>query len=564
MNCQTAYEHMSAALDGELSADEADALRAHLQGCETCRGQRRRLTATDRTLRGRELRDVRVPPRLRARIEEIAGAPIPTGPPARWPRTVGLLVAGAALGALGVLWLRAPEEADFSTEAPATESRTQAGPRLSSRARAPGAEGTTSAEEPLASAQVAGDGVTGAGKSTPGAAPTTGARAAASAGTASAPSAGAKRGAQSNGAAPSADDSSELLGVLFAASSAAAKAATGPGAGSLRGVVELEGSPPAPGIPPSDLAESVREVSPRRSPILAERFCGGEVSLFRVRDGDKLRRLADVHVSVLAPAPILAGNRLPQLPVPVGNCAVLPRVIGAYVDQPIHSHATDNKLHPLEAILPEPHSGIDVPALTQRLSFKKGLGLPRPGTYALRCAQHDGERAHVVVSDSPFFAVTGEDGAFTIAGVPPGRHRLRVWHEGLEDHHDEVDIRPGEMTTLRVRLSLPAPPQVAAAPAPAVAPPTAPERPAEEVQVRALEVVPPCRHATSGESPIARACASGGLPAAHAAMRTLVRDIRRQRGRLDCHSCHLDRTTFDLRPDARVRLQQVLGLLGRR
>jgi hypothetical protein len=187
-----------------------------------------------------------------------------------------------------------------------------------------------------------------------------------------------------------------------------------------------------------------------------------------------------------------------------------------------------------------------------------GPGHPQPGTYDLRCALHDGERAHVVVNEAPFFAVTGEDGAFTISGLPPGRHRVRSWHEGLEDHLDDVEIRPGEVTTLRVRISLPPPPQVAAA---AVA---TPGKPTEDVQARALEVVPPCRHATSGKSLIARACASGGLPAARDTMRELIREIRGRRGRLDCHACHLDRTSFDLRADARVRLQQVLGRLGRR
>lgn len=553
MNCQTAYEHMSAALDGELSADEADALRAHLQGCDACRSQRRRLTATDRTLRDRRLRDVRVPPRLRARIEEIAGSPIPAGPPARWPRAVGLLVAGAAIGALGVIWLRAPEESE-STSAARSEKAEGAQPRPNVAAlRAERPTGTDD-EETLAGSQAASTGAPKAGREMAGT--TSAARAAGDAGTTTGKQGVAKR----TGASPPAEGQATIMDTLLAATGAAARAAAGPGAGSLRGVVELDGVPPSPGIPPTEMAESLRGVSPATLQLLEDRHCDGEVSLFRVRDRDKDRRLADVHVSVLAPAPVVRGNHLPSVPVPVGNCAFEPRVLAVYVDQPLHGQTTDTKWHKLEAVLTTPGSALEVPALRRQIAEKAGFGLLQPGTYDLRCGMHDGERAHVVVSETPFFAVTGEDGAFTITGLPPGRHRVRAWHEGLEDHLEEVEIRPDQATTLRVRLPLPAPPQVAAAPAPV----TAPDKPAEEVQTRALEVVPPCRHATSGESPIARACTSGGLPAARNAMRDLVRDVRRQRGRLDCHSCHLDRTSYDLRPDARVRLQQVLGLLGRR
>jgi hypothetical protein len=37
---------------------------------------------------------------------------------------------------------------------------------------------------------------------------------------------------------------------------------------------------------------------------------------------------------------------------------------------------------------------------------------------------------YLVAFDHPYFAVTDEDGAFSIANVPAGTYRLTVWHEG--------------------------------------------------------------------------------------------------------------------------------------
>jgi plastocyanin len=47
----------------------------------------------------------------------------------------------------------------------------------------------------------------------------------------------------------------------------------------------------------------------------------------------------------------------------------------------------------------------------------------------LRCVLHPWMLAYVHVMEHPFYAVTGEDGAFTIRGLPPGDYELSVKHE---------------------------------------------------------------------------------------------------------------------------------------
>jgi plastocyanin len=52
----------------------------------------------------------------------------------------------------------------------------------------------------------------------------------------------------------------------------------------------------------------------------------------------------------------------------------------------------------------------------------------KPGQVDIGCNIHDWMEAHVLVVETPYFARTDADGRATVAGVPAGRYRLRVWH----------------------------------------------------------------------------------------------------------------------------------------
>jgi plastocyanin len=59
----------------------------------------------------------------------------------------------------------------------------------------------------------------------------------------------------------------------------------------------------------------------------------------------------------------------------------------------------------------------------------RGAAFRRPGVYAVFCNIHPRMSAYVVSVPAPYYAQPGPDGRWTIADVPPGRYRLRVWHE---------------------------------------------------------------------------------------------------------------------------------------
>ena len=69
----------------------------------------------------------------------------------------------------------------------------------------------------------------------------------------------------------------------------------------------------------------------------------------------------------------------------------------------------------------------------------------QPGVIHLLCEVHPAMSAFIVVVENPYFAVSGHDGTFQIAGVPSGQHRLHCWHQGFRSFSQNVDV-PGHGT----------------------------------------------------------------------------------------------------------------------
>jgi uncharacterized protein (DUF2141 family) len=53
-------------------------------------------------------------------------------------------------------------------------------------------------------------------------------------------------------------------------------------------------------------------------------------------------------------------------------------------------------------------------------------------------------RSYIGVVNHPFFAVTGEDGTFTIKGLPPGKYTVEAWHEKYGTKDVEITVNAKE------------------------------------------------------------------------------------------------------------------------
>ena len=66
------------------------------------------------------------------------------------------------------------------------------------------------------------------------------------------------------------------------------------------------------------------------------------------------------------------------------------------------------------------------------------------------CNPHPEERAHVLVFDHPYAAVTDGDGTFSIPDLPPGRHQVMSWRAGSVKEWGVVEIKDGAVTEIAI------------------------------------------------------------------------------------------------------------------
>jgi len=110
------------------------------------------------------------------------------------------------------------------------------------------------------------------------------------------------------------------------------------------------------------------------------------------------------------------------------GCHYKPHVMGVVVKQDIsitNSDPTTHNIHFTPKNNPDWNQSQPNGAapLMHKLSVAEVL-------VPVKCNQHPWMKAYVGVLKHPFFAVSSEDGTFTIKGVPPGKYTVGAWHEG--------------------------------------------------------------------------------------------------------------------------------------
>jgi hypothetical protein len=79
---------------------------------------------------------------------------------------------------------------------------------------------------------------------------------------------------------------------------------------------------------------------------------------------------------------------------------------------------------------------------------------------------------------------------------------------------------------------------------------------------RPLAAGQPCAIAIKGDSPVAQACAEGGLVSAKRSMRDLTKRAKAGGLRFECDDCHRNDVDYDLTPQARDNFRHLLAAAG--
>jgi len=70
------------------------------------------------------------------------------------------------------------------------------------------------------------------------------------------------------------------------------------------------------------------------------------------------------------------------------------------------------------------------------------------GLVRIACDVHDWMEAWVLVIDNPYFAITDEQGQFSISAVPPGRYQITMWQEMLGTATKTVEVTAGAAASI--------------------------------------------------------------------------------------------------------------------
>jgi plastocyanin len=69
-----------------------------------------------------------------------------------------------------------------------------------------------------------------------------------------------------------------------------------------------------------------------------------------------------------------------------------------------------------------------------------------------KCDVHPWMTAWVLVTDSPYYAVSADDGSFSIDEIPPGKYTLEVWHERLGTQTKEITVAEGQPVSVNLEF----------------------------------------------------------------------------------------------------------------
>jgi len=219
---------------------------------------------------------------------------------------------------------------------------------------------------------------------------------------------------------------------------AAAVAAVDPAtAGSVTGKVVFEGTPPK--NEPIKMAADPVCVQQNKGVQTQETYlvgAGGELQnvFVYVKDG--------------------LGNRTftaPTTPITLDQqgCRYRPHVFGIMVNQPLEIVNSDPTLHNIHAtpkVNTEFNTGQPIKGMKTSHTFTaKEVMMP------FKCDVHGWMNAYLGILDHPYFAVSGADGKFEIANLPPGTYTIEAWHERAGTQTQMVTV--GEKETKDVSFT---------------------------------------------------------------------------------------------------------------
>jgi Carboxypeptidase regulatory-like domain len=130
------------------------------------------------------------------------------------------------------------------------------------------------------------------------------------------------------------------------------------------------------------------------------------------------------------------------------GCWFIPRVIGMEAGQALKAVNSDpitHNIHPRAKINREWNQNQPEGAEPAIRKFAWPEVMIR-----VKCNIHSWMHAFIGVVDNPYFAVSKEDGKYSIGNLPPGTYTIGVWQEGLGTQEQQVTVAPHSNTLVNL------------------------------------------------------------------------------------------------------------------
>lgn len=232
---------------------------------------------------------------------------------------------------------------------------------------------------------------------------------------------------------------SSLAIVAGAASIAAGVRGPAPSAGSITGTITFTGTPPK--MRPIDMSKEPTCASQHATPVMTENVVAGP--------GSTVQNVV-VYISAgdqpgAAPAQAVRYDQK--------GCEYLPHVAVMQAGQALeiyNNDQTSHNIHPLARVNSEWNKSQPPGSPPIKASYEKAEFIP------VKCNIHPWMHGYFAVLGTSHSALTGNDGKFSLTGLPAGQYTVTAWHEKFGAQSQVVTVAAsGAVTANFVFKALP-------------------------------------------------------------------------------------------------------------